>query len=145
MFALCSYCLLYTSLPYAVCLRWLFSDYKIRAQQNTRYIESDSREATVTHVLNLLVSRLTSVDVQSTITPDEGRNVPWHYNNVAAVETAKQALVGMDGLKDMLEFRKDGPLFNQVREIAERAVLFLEEIKEKGYFNACLLYTSRCV
>ncbi len=123
-------------LPYAVCLRWLFSDYKIRAQQNTRYIESDSREATVTHVLNLLVSRLTSADVQSTITPDEGRNVPWHYNNVAAVETAKQALVGMDGLKDMLEFRKDGPLFNQVREIAERAVLFLEEIKEKGYFNA---------
>ncbi|MGI6163575.1 MAG: D-ornithine 4,5-aminomutase subunit OraE [Bacillota bacterium] len=123
-------------LPYAVCLRWLFSDYKVRAQQNTRYIESDSREATVTHVLNLLVSRLTSADVQSTITPDEGRNVPWHYNNVAAVETAKQALLGMDGLKDMVELKKDGPLPEKVRELAERAVLFLEEIKETGYFNA---------
>jgi len=43
----------------------------------------------VTHVLNLLVSRLTSAHVQSTITPDEGRNVPWHYYNVAALETAK--------------------------------------------------------
>jgi D-ornithine 4,5-aminomutase subunit beta len=123
-------------LPYAVCLRWLFSDYKVRAQQNTRYIESDSREATVTHVLNLLVSRLTSTDVQSTITPDEGRNVPWHYNNVAAVETAKQALLGMDGLKEMVQLREDGPLPEKVREIAERAVLFLEEIKETGYFNA---------
>ncbi len=123
-------------LPYAVCLRWLFSDYKIRAQQNTRYIESDTREATVTHVLNLLVSRLTSVDVQSTITPDEGRNVPWHYNNVAAVETAKQALLGMDGLTQMVELKKEGALPTKVREIAERAVLFLEEIKEVGYFNA---------
>ncbi|NLA27489.1 MAG: LuxR family transcriptional regulator [Firmicutes bacterium] len=123
-------------LPYAVCQRWLFSDYKIRAQQNTRYIESDTREATVTHVLNLLVSRLTSADVQSTITPDEGRNVPWHYNNVAAVETAKQTLLGLDGLMEMVEIRKEGPLPAKVREIAERAVLFLEEIKEKGYFNA---------
>ncbi|HHT85465.1 MAG: D-ornithine 4,5-aminomutase subunit OraE [Bacillota bacterium] len=123
-------------LPYAVCLRWLFSDYKIRAQQNTRHIESDTREATVTHVLNLLVSRLTHADVQSTITPDEGRNLPWHYNNVAAVETAKQALLGMDGLKDMLEIKKDGPIPAKVRELAERAVLFLEEIKDEGYFNA---------
>jgi len=123
-------------LPYAVCLRWLFSGYKIRAQQNTRYIESDTREATVTHVLNLLVSRLTSADVQSTITPDEGRNVPWHYNNIAAVETAKQTLLGLDGFKEMVELKKEGPLPAKVRELAERAVLFLEEIKEKGYFNA---------
>lgn len=127
---------LFFDLPYAVCLRWLFSDYKIRAQQNTRYIESDSREATVTHVLNLLVSRLTSADVQSTITPDEGRNVPWHYNSVAAVETAKQALLGMDGLRELVGFREDGPLKDRVREIAERAVLFLEEIENTGYFQA---------
>ena len=123
-------------LPYAVCLRRLFSDYKIRAQQNTRYIESDTREATVTHVLNLLVSRLTSAHVQSTITPDEGRNVPWHYYNVAALETAKQTLLGLDGLQEMVEIKKEGPLPAKVRELTERAVLFLEEIKEKGYFNA---------
>ncbi len=123
-------------LSYAVCLRWLFEDYKIRAQQNTRYIESDSREATVTHVLNLLVSRLTSAHVQSTITPDEGRNVPWHHNSVAAVETAKQALLGMDGLRDMVEIKKEGLLPKKVRELTERAVLFLEEIKKEGYFNA---------
>ena len=123
-------------LPYAVAVRWLFSDYKMRAQQNTRYIESDIREATVTHVLNLILSRLTSADVQSTITPDEGRNVPWHYNNLAAVDTAKQALLGMDGIRDMVEIRKDGPLPGMVRELAERAVLYLEEVKEKGYFQA---------
>lgn len=123
-------------LPYAVAVRWLFSDYKIRAQQNTRYIESDSREATVTHTLNLILSRLTSADVQSTITPDEGRNVPWHYNNVAAVDTAKQALLGMDGIMDMVEIKKDGPLPKAVRELAERAVLYLEEVKEMGYFRS---------
>ena len=81
-------------LPYAIALRDLFGEYKMRAQQNTRYMESDGREATVAHVMNLLISRLTSADIQSTITPDEGRNVPWHYNNVAAVDTAKQSLVG---------------------------------------------------
>jgi len=86
--------------------------------------------------MNLVLSRLTSADVQSTITPDEGRNVPWHYNNLAAVDTAKQTLLGMDGLLDMVQLRKDGPLPEMVRELAERAVLYLEEVKDMGYFSA---------
>ncbi|MFU8890388.1 MAG: D-ornithine 4,5-aminomutase subunit OraE [Anaerosomatales bacterium] len=123
-------------LPYAIALRDLFGEYKMRAQQNTRYMESDAREATVSHVMNLLVSRLTSADIQSTITPDEGRNVPWHYNNVAAVETAKQSLVGMDGLRGMVKVDREAPeLAARVREIKERAVLFLEAvIADGGYF-----------
>ena len=63
-------------LPYAVALRELFREYKMRAQQNTKYMTSSAREATVTHTLNLMISELTSADIQSTITPDEGRNVP---------------------------------------------------------------------
>ncbi|MHB1341276.1 MAG: D-ornithine 4,5-aminomutase subunit OraE [Coriobacteriia bacterium] len=123
-------------LPYAIALRDLFGQYKMRAQQNTRYMESDGRDATVSHVMNLMISRLTSADVQSTITPDEGRNVPWHYNNVAAVDTAKQALVGMDGLREMVRVDRENPeLKTKVRELKERAVLFLEAmLKDGGYF-----------
>jgi len=128
---------LWLDLPYAVALRKMFEGYRFRAQENTRYIESDAREATVTHVLNLLVSRLTSAHIQSTITPDEGRNVPWHYNNVAAIQTAKQALVGMDGLSELVKLAEDGPLGEKVRELMERAVLFMEEIRDSGgYFEA---------
>ncbi|MEW6243474.1 MAG: D-ornithine 4,5-aminomutase subunit OraE [Bacillota bacterium] len=128
---------LWLDLPYAVALRKMFEGYRFRAQENTRYIESDAREATVTHVLNLLVSRLTSAHIQSTITPDEGRNVPWHYNNVAAIQTAKQALVGMDGLSELVKLDEDGPLGEKVRELMERAVLFMEEIRDSGgYFEA---------
>ncbi len=124
-------------LPYAVALRQIFRGYRFRAQMNTRYIESDTREATVTHVLDLLISRLTSADVQSTITPDEGRNVPWHYNNVHAVDTAKQAMDGLDGICRLLAFDWDGPLGPAVREIKERATLFMEEILDiGGYFKA---------
>jgi D-ornithine 4,5-aminomutase subunit beta len=122
-------------LPYAVALRELFPDVRMRAQQNTRYIESDTREATVTHVLDTLISRLTSADIQSTITPDEGRNVPWHYNNVAGVETARQTLMGLDGLDELVALREDGPLREQSREIVERAVLFLEEIVAQGGYE----------
>ena len=57
-------------LPYAVALRDFFKGYRMRAQQNTKYITSSSREATVTHVLNMMISKLTSADIQSTITPD---------------------------------------------------------------------------
>lgn len=124
-------------LPYAVALRDFFSEYKMRAQQNTKYMESDGREATVTHTLNLMISRLTSADIQSTITPDEGRNVPWHYNNIAAISTAKQALNGMDGLREMVKIDREGILGIDVREIKERAVLFMEEMLEVGgYFKA---------
>ena len=124
-------------LPYAVALREFFSEYRMRAQQNTKYMESDTREATVTHVLNLLISELTGADIQSTITPDEGRNVPWNYNNIAAISTAKQAFQGMDGLLAMVELKKEGFLPEKVREIKERAVLFMEEILEAGgYFKA---------
>ena len=125
-------------LPYAVALRELFKEYKMRAQMNTKYMESSTREATVTHVLNLLISQLTRADIQSTITPDEGRNVPWHIYNVEAIDTAKQAFVGMDGLNTMLEIKRQGSeLGATVRELKERAILFMEEIVEiGGYFNA---------
>jgi D-ornithine 4,5-aminomutase subunit beta len=124
-------------LPYAVALRDLFKEYRMRAQQNTKYMESDTREAAVTHTLNMVISRLTSADIQSTITPDEGRNVPWHYNNIAALCTAKQALDGMDGLREMVKLDRDGVLGKDVRELKERAVLFMEEILEAGgYFKA---------
>jgi len=123
-------------LPYAVALREVFAGYRFRAQQNTRYIESDTREATVTHLLDTLISRLTTTDIQSTITPDEGRNIPWHYNNVAGVNAARQALMGLDGLRELVGLREDGPLRRQARELKERAVLFLEEILEGGGYYA---------
>ena len=127
----------YMDLPYAVALRNLFTGYRMRAQMNTKYIESSTREATVTHVLNMVVSKLTSADIQSTITPDEGRNVPWHIFNIEACDTAKQTLVGLDGLMEMVELKKDGYLAEKSRELTERAVLFLEEMIEKGgYFAA---------
>lgn len=128
---------LWINLPYAVALRELFEGFRFRAQQNTKYMQSSVREATVTHTLNLLISELTSADIQSTITPDEGRNVPWHYFNIQAVDTAKQAFAGMNGLKELLELKDEGYLKEEARELKERAVLFLEEIIEVGgYFKA---------
>lgn len=127
----------YLDLPYAVALREFFSSYRMRAQQNTKYMEASTREATVTHTLNLLISKLTSADIQSTITPDEGRNVPWHIYNIEAVDTAKQVFMGLDGLNEMLSLKDDGPLREAAREIKERAVLFMEAIVEQGgYFQA---------
>jgi len=127
----------YMDLPYAVALRELFAGFRMRAQMNTKYIQSSTREATVTHVLNMLISKLTSADIQSTITPDEGRNVPWHIYNIEACDTAKQTLVGLDGLMDMVELKDVGPLRENARELKERAVLFMEEmLREGGYFKA---------
>ena len=127
----------YMDLPYAVALRDICDRYKMRAQMNTKYIQSSTREATVTHVLNMLISKLTRADIQSTITPDEGRNVPWHIYNIEACDTAKQTLIGLDGLMDMVELKKDGPLREMARELKERACLFMEEIVENGgYFQA---------
>lgn len=124
-------------LPYAVALRDVFREYRMRAQMNTKYIEASTREATVTHVLNMVISKLTSADIQSTITPDEGRNVPWHIYNIEACDTAKQTLVGLDGLMDMVELKKDGYLREKARELKERAVLFMEEMLDMGgYFAA---------
>ncbi len=124
-------------LPYALALRKLFKGFKMRAQMNTKYMESCTREVTVTHTLNLLLSRLTGADIQSTITPDEGRNVPWHYNSVHAVNTARQALAGLDGIGDLVKLNTEGELGQKAREITERAVLFLEEIIQSGgYFAA---------
>lgn len=127
----------YLDLPYAVALRDFCDEYRMRAQQNTKYMEASAREATVTHVLNMLISKLTRADIQSTITPDEGRNVPWHIYNIEACDTAKQTLVGLDGLMEMVGLKDDGPLRESAREIKERATLFMEEIVEVGgYFKA---------
>ncbi len=128
---------LWYDLPYAVALRDFFSDYKMRAQQNTRYIEADVEEAIRTHTIDTLISMLTSADIQSTITPDEGRNVPWHYNNIRGVQTVKQTWAALDGIKQLVSINHEGPLGEMVRDIKERAVAFLEEVIETGgYFQA---------
>lgn len=121
---------------YALTLRELFSDYRFRAQMNTRYIESDLIDASRIHVLDTLISRLTRADIQSTITPDEGRNVPWHINSIRGVETAKHTLVALDGIKDLLSVREEA-VRPKIRELKMRAILMLEEILEVGgYFEA---------
>ncbi len=56
---------LWYDLPYAVALRDFFSDFKMRAQQNTRYIESDIEEAIRTHTIDTLISMLTSADCRA--------------------------------------------------------------------------------
>ncbi len=128
---------MYMDLPYAVALRDICDRYKMRAQMNTKYIQSSAREATVTHVMNMFISKLTRADIQSTITPDEGRNVPWHIYNIEACDTAKQTLIGLDGIMDMIELKKDGPLRETARDLKERALLYMEEIVEVGgYFKA---------
>lgn len=128
---------LWYDLPYAVALRDFFSDYKMRAQQNTRYIEADIEEAIRTHTVDTLISMLTSADIQSTITPDEGRNVPWHYNNIRGVQTVKQTWAALDGIKELLSLNYEGPLGEMARDIKLRAVAFLEEIIAiGGYFAA---------
>ena len=125
-------------LPYAIALRELFSEVKMRAQMNTKYMESSTREATVTHTLNLLISQLTSADIQSTITPDEGRNVPWHIYNIEAIDTAKQVFAGLDGINQYIKIdRNNEKLSKEIRELKERAVLMMEEMMAVGgYFEA---------
>lgn len=128
---------LWYDLPYAVALRDFFSDYRMRAQQNTRYIEADIEEAVRTHTVDTLVSMLTRADIQSTITPDEGRNVPWHYNNVRGIQTVKQTWAALDGIRELVSLNHDGPLGEMSRDLKERAVAFLEEVLEVGgYFAA---------
>ncbi len=128
---------LWYDLPYAVALRDFFPGFRIRAQQNTRYIESDVEEAVRTHTIDTLISILTGADIQSTITPDEGRNVPWHYNNIRAVQTVKQTWAALDGIGELVSLNRAGPLGTMVRDIQQRAVVFLEEILEVGgYFAA---------
>jgi D-ornithine 4,5-aminomutase subunit beta len=128
---------LWYDLPYAVALRDFFSEYKMRAQQNTRYIEADIEEAIRTHTIDTLISMLTRADIQSTITPDEGRNVPWHYNNIRAIQTVKQTWAALDGIQELVSLNKEGPLGEMARDLKERAVAFLEEVLEVGgYFAA---------
>ena len=128
---------LWYDLPYAVALRDFFSEFKMRAQQNTRYIEADIEEAVRTHTVDTLISMLTRADIQSTITPDEGRNVPWHYNNIRGVQTVKQTWAALDGINELLTLNHAGPLGEMVRDLKERAVAFLEEVVEiGGYFAA---------
>jgi D-ornithine 4,5-aminomutase subunit beta len=129
---------LWFDLPYAVALREFFPGYRMRAQQNTRYIEADVEEAVRTHTIDTLISMLTGADIQSTITPDEGRNVPWHYNTIRGLQTVKQTWAALDGITELVTLDRTGPLAAMVRDIQQRSVVFLEEILEVGGYVAAV-------
>ena len=45
--------------------------------------------------------------------------------------------MGLDGIKEMVEIKRHGPLGEKVVELKERAILFLEEIiASGGYYQA---------
>ena len=46
--------------------------------------------------------------------------------------------MGIDGLTEIVQLNEDGVLREQVRELKERAVLFLEEILESGGYYAAV-------
>jgi len=121
---------------YALTIRELFKEFKFRAQMNTRYIEADLYDATRIHVLDAVLSRLTHADLQSTITPDEVRNVPWHINSIRGVQTAKHTLIALDGIKRYVGPKMDA-LKDEMRDLKIRAILYMEDILENGgYFEA---------
>lgn len=121
---------------YALAVRELFRDFKFRAQMNTRYIESDLIDATRIHVLDTMLTRLTGSDIQSTITPDEGRNVPWHVNSIRGVETAKHTLVALDGMKEYVQTNEEA-VREKIRDLQIRSIMYMEEILDiGGYFEA---------
>ncbi|MEU8390115.1 D-ornithine 4,5-aminomutase subunit OraE [Micromonospora sp. NPDC048843] len=129
---------LWFDLPYAVALRDMFPGYRIRAQQNTRYIESDLDEAVRTHTVDTLISMLTGADIQSTIAPDEGRNLPWHHNNIRALQTVKQTWAALDGITELVRLDRSGPLGRMASDIKRRAVVFLEEMLATGGYLAAV-------
>lgn len=123
-------------LPYAVAVRYLFDGFLFRAQQNTRYSTTNLHEAVVLHTLDTLVSRLTGADIQSTIAPDEARHVPWHSSSVQAVAATKQALLGLDGLLDLVRVDQER-ITPDVTDLIARAVLMFEDmLAAGGYFDA---------
>ena len=127
---------LYYDLPYAMAVRFLFRNVRFRAQQNTRYSGTNLQETTVLHVLDTLISRLTGVDIQSTIPADEARNVPWHYHSIQGVTGAKQTLLGLDGLSELVEVKQE-PARSLMRDIIIRSILMMEDIiAAGGYFDA---------
>ena len=46
--------------------------------------------------------------------------------------------MGFDGLDELVGLKQDAPLPEKVRELKERAVLFLEEILEQGGYYAAV-------
>ncbi|MES4908598.1 MULTISPECIES: D-ornithine 4,5-aminomutase subunit OraE [unclassified Streptomyces] len=124
-------------LPFAVALRYLFEGFAIRAQQNTRYSTTNLTESTVLHVLDTVISRLTSADIQSTIAADEARCIPWHHTSTQAVSATKQALIGLDGLSDLVKPDTEA-MMPAMKDLMARAVLMLDDILAVGGYFAAL-------
>jgi D-ornithine 4,5-aminomutase subunit beta len=123
-------------LPYAIAIRFLFRQFRFRAQQNTRYSGTNLQETAILHVLDTFISRLTSVDIQSTIPPDEARNVPWHYHSIQGVNGAKQTLQALDGISDLVSINME-TVRPRMRDLIIRAIMMLEDIRDSGgYFEA---------
>jgi hypothetical protein len=81
-------------LLYSVALRQRMQGHACRAQHNPRSVGVDTAETTFIHGLEALISRLTLVNIQGTITPDAACHTPWHYHYMLGVKATPQTLMG---------------------------------------------------
>jgi beta-lysine 5,6-aminomutase alpha subunit len=116
--------------------REIFPEAPLKYMPPTKYMTGDIFKGYAMNTLFNFIAKSTNQGILLLGMLTEAIHTPFMQDRYLGVANARYVLNSMSDFADDIEFRKDGIMQTRAKNVLDQSISFLEQINEKGLFNA---------
>lgn len=116
--------------------REIFPEAPLKYMPPTKYMTGDIFKGYAMNTLFNFIAKSTNQGILLLGMLTEAIHTPFMHDRYLAIANAKYVLNNMADFADDIEFKKDGIMQSHAKNVLDRSITFLEQINEKGLFDA---------
>src|SRR5574344_3019873 len=123
-------------LAQAIMTREIFPKATLKYMPPTKFMTGNIFRGHIQDALFNMIGIWTNQGIQLLGMPTEAIHTPIKSDRYVAIENAKYIFSNMKSIGDEVEFKEDGIIRNRAKEVLDKAIALLSQMKEKGLFNS---------
>ncbi len=116
--------------------REIFPEAPLKYMPPTKYMTGDIFKGFIMNAMFNFVAKATNQSILLLGMLTEAIHTPFMQDRFLAVSNAQYIMNNIKDFANDIEFKKDGMMQNRAKEVLDQTISFLEEVNNKGLFNA---------
>jgi beta-lysine 5,6-aminomutase alpha subunit len=116
--------------------REIFPEHPLKYMPPTKFMSGDIFKGLAMNTMFNFVSKATGQGIHLLGMLTEAVHTPFMMDRYLAVDNARYVMNSIDDFYDDIEFRKDGLIVRRAHDVLDRTIIFLEEVRQTGLFDA---------
>ena len=116
--------------------REIFPDATLKYMPPTKFMTGNIFRGHIQDALFNVVGIWTHQGIQLLGMPTEAIHTPFMSDRFLSIENARYIFNNMHDIGEEVEFKQDGIIRNRAKEVLDKAIALLSQMKEKGLFNS---------